>query len=71
MVLINIQPEEIKAFDTIFKNLKTDIQTGFYLGNFRVKIQQALNQQLEQEKKKKAKEILGIKDEKKKTNKES
>lgn len=66
MVNINITNEEITALDAVLKKIKTDVKTGFMLSSLRIKIQQALNRELEQIKKKKAREILGIKDEKKK-----
>lgn len=58
MALVNIEPEEIKALDAVLKEVKTDIQTGYFLGRLRIKIQSAVQKEFEKLKKKKAKEII-------------
>jgi hypothetical protein len=65
MVLVEIQVEEIKAIDELLKDAKMPYQMGFILGAFRMKIQQAIDRELNKERRNQAKKILGVEDEKK------
>lgn len=60
MVLVDIQPEEIKALGEALKDVKCSVQVGYILVSFRVKIQQTVSRELERQKKIQAKKILGL-----------
>jgi len=66
MVKIDISEKEIQALDKVLVKIKADIQTGYLIALFRIRLQQKLNIDLERRKKLQAEKILGVSDDKSK-----
>lgn len=58
MVLVDIRPEQIKAFDLLLKDAKAPIEIGYLLGMFRIAITEALGKEAKRKNKENAKKIL-------------
>ena len=69
MVLVEIKPDEIKAFDALMKDAKVPVLMGYLLGQFRIRIHEATAKENKSLQKKAAREILG--NEKKPKNKDT
>lgn len=64
MVLVEMNPQEVKALDELMKDAKCPIQMGLILGLFRTKIQEAFNKDMKKRQKEQARVILGVKKDK-------
>lgn len=58
MVLVDIRPEQIKAFDLLLKDAKAPIEIGYLLGTFRIAITEAIAKEAKKKNKETARKIL-------------